>query len=181
VVCQATSAQQRRVWIVGSDDHLFLGTTYTDDGTLLPRRYILGYGGRFRVFRGGLPRDFVQRTGATASDFHFSGVYEAGGNRIGYLRIPNFGPPNTDAAIPVLRMTSTTSPSVLASKNRISCSSSWAYSENRGRTGSIPACTEFRSASPAGFMNPPARVVYTKPIIFLIDEFSTSAGDTFQP
>jgi hypothetical protein len=30
-------------------------------------------------------------------------------------------------------------------------------------------------------MNPPARVVYTKPIIFLIDEFSTSAGDTFQP
>jgi hypothetical protein len=89
----------------------------------MPRRYILGYGGPFPVFRGGLPRDFVQRTGATASDFHFSGVYEAGGNRIGYLRIPNFGPPNTDAAIPVLR-TSTTSPSVLASKNRISRSSS---------------------------------------------------------
>src|SRR4029453_10645713 len=29
------------------------------------------------------------------ADFHFSGTYETDGFRIGYLRIPNFGPPIT--------------------------------------------------------------------------------------
>jgi hypothetical protein len=234
--------REMRQWQVPGDDHLFLGTTYTDDGTPLPRRYLLGYGGRFPVFRAGFPREFVQRTGAAASDFHFSGVYEAGGSRIGYLRIPNFGPPNTDAAIQELErevrffeantdglvvdvMRNTGGgcymldaaarlipheffffgEEIRVTQERINSlqfaleaaqraqADQWvvdtyqfyidqlkrAYSENRGRTGSIPACTAFRSASPAGFMNLPAAVVYTKPIIFLIDEFSTSAGDIF--
>jgi len=54
-----------------------------------------------------------------------------------------------------------------------------AYRENRGRTGAIPACNQFGSTMPAGFYYLPARTVYTKPMIVLIDEFSTSAGDIF--
>jgi hypothetical protein len=53
-----------------------------------------------------------------------------------------------------------------------------AYKENRGLTGPIPACS-------LTFENEPARdgagaiLAYDKPIIVLIDEFSTSAGDIF--
>src|SRR5574340_1149091 len=54
-----------------------------------------------------------------------------------------------------------------------------AYQENRGRTGPLPACTQWGALSAPSFVNLPAKVVYTKPIIFLIDEFSTSAADIF--
>lgn len=53
-----------------------------------------------------------------------------------------------------------------------------AYEENRGVTGPIPSCS-------FTFDNEPARdaagrvVAYSKPLIVLIDEFSTSAGDIF--
>ncbi len=54
-----------------------------------------------------------------------------------------------------------------------------AYAENRGRTGAIPACTQFRQAGPPVLENQPANIVYTKPVIVLIDEFSVSAADIF--
>ena len=57
-----------------------------------------------------------------------------------------------------------------------------AYREYRGRTGSIPACSSpmpGRPFNPASFENEPSAVVYTKPLIVLVDEFSTSAGDIF--
>ncbi|HET8550405.1 MAG TPA: S41 family peptidase [Bryobacteraceae bacterium] len=54
-----------------------------------------------------------------------------------------------------------------------------AYRENRGRTGAIPGCTQFLSTAPATSENHPRPVVYTKPMIILVDEFSTSAGDIF--
>ncbi|MFB3825219.1 MAG: S41 family peptidase [Bryobacteraceae bacterium] len=54
-----------------------------------------------------------------------------------------------------------------------------AYQENRGRTGPIPACTQWGSADAPSFLNLPAKVVYTKPVIFLIDDFSISAADIF--
>jgi len=47
-----------------------------------------------------------------------------------------------------------------------------AYKENRGRTGSIPLCTETLGLLP----HPTA---YTKPILLLVDEFSASAADGF--
>jgi hypothetical protein len=54
-----------------------------------------------------------------------------------------------------------------------------ALRENRGRTGPIPACTAFGSTWPAMTTNSPAAVVYSKPLIVLVDEFSISAGDIF--
>lgn len=47
-----------------------------------------------------------------------------------------------------------------------------AYRQSRGRTGPI-------SLTQAGLMLEPARVVYTKPLIVLVDEFSGSGGDAF--
>jgi len=57
-----------------------------------------------------------------------------------------------------------------------------AHFENRGRTGPLPACVPAPASStstPPSFEQTPAEVVYTKPIIFLIDDFSTSAADIF--
>jgi hypothetical protein len=47
-----------------------------------------------------------------------------------------------------------------------------AYRQNRGRTGPI-------SLTQPGLMLDPARVVYTKPLVVLVDEFSASGGDAF--
>jgi C-terminal processing protease CtpA/Prc len=60
-----------------------------------------------------------------------------------------------------------------------------AYRRNRGRTGPVPACPAFGSTLPPSLTNQPAKdgngriLAYTKPLIILIDEFSTSAGDIF--
>jgi C-terminal processing protease CtpA/Prc len=47
-----------------------------------------------------------------------------------------------------------------------------AYRENRGRTGPVPICWH-------SLDRVPAPVVYTKPILVLIDEFSISAAEMF--
>lgn len=47
-----------------------------------------------------------------------------------------------------------------------------AYSEQRGRTGPLPVCTASLDRTPAG-------VVYSRPLMILADEFSTSAADGF--
>jgi hypothetical protein len=54
-----------------------------------------------------------------------------------------------------------------------------AYSENRGLTGSVPGCNQFLSPLPPSSYQLPAAVVYTKPLIILVDEFSISAADIF--
>lgn len=54
-----------------------------------------------------------------------------------------------------------------------------AYAENRGRTGTVPACTQLGQVGPPLLENQPAKIVYTKPLIVLIDEFSVSAADIF--
>jgi hypothetical protein len=89
---------EMRNWSLPEGDHLLRGTTFEND-VEQERRYVLGLGSRFPVFRAGLPSNFVQRVGNGAADFHFSGTYEARGMRIGYLRIPNFAPLNLEAAI----------------------------------------------------------------------------------
>jgi peptidase S41-like protein len=88
---------------LADNDPLLRGEAVSPDGDVVPRRYVLGLGLRSPVFVGALPAGFVQRLGRMATDFHFSGVYEAEGMRIGYLRIPNFAPPNMAAAIAELQ------------------------------------------------------------------------------
>jgi len=41
----------------------------------------------------------VLRRGLSSNDFFYSGTFSAGGYRIGFLRIPNYGPPSTTAAL----------------------------------------------------------------------------------
>ena len=88
---------------LSSNDPLLSGHIVSPTGETVSRRYVLGLGQRAPVFAAGLPADFVQRLGRVASDFHFSGTYESDGVRIGYLRIPNFAPPNAAAAVTELR------------------------------------------------------------------------------
>jgi hypothetical protein len=56
-----------------------------------------GWGSRNPYYA--LPDNFSVRLGTNPAHFHFSGVYSAGGKRIGLLRIPSFAPPNSSAAI----------------------------------------------------------------------------------
>jgi len=53
-----------------------------------------------------------------------------------------------------------------------------AYSENRGRTGTLPLCGPSLDVEPARDRTG-AVLAYDKPILLLTDEFSTSAADTF--
>jgi Peptidase family S41 len=75
------------------DDHLLTYDMGSGGNEPSLRRYVLGLGARNPTFRAGMPANFVQRLGRTASEFHFSGTYEAGGFRIGFLRFPTFSPP----------------------------------------------------------------------------------------
>lgn len=52
---------------------------------------LLGIGSRSPVFTA-RPRGFTQRLGRSASDVFYSGTFEAGGFKIGYLRIPDYEP-----------------------------------------------------------------------------------------
>lgn len=58
---------------------------------------VTGYGARAPYYS--LPSNFVQRLGRRTSDFHYSGIYEAGGKRIAFLRIPSFQPSSSAAAV----------------------------------------------------------------------------------
>ena len=80
-------------------NHHLLAYDSTDDSSDPSLgRYVLGLGARNPLFRAGLPTNFVQRLGQLASHFHFSGIYEADGLRIGVLRFPSFAPPAAAAA-----------------------------------------------------------------------------------
>jgi hypothetical protein len=55
-----------------------------------------------------------------------------------------------------------------------------ALNSNRGMTWPIPACAPYGSTwPPTDVDNAPAAIVYTKPMIVLVDEFSVSAADIF--
>jgi hypothetical protein len=60
-------------------------------------RAILNYGGRNPIFTP--PANFQRRLGGLATDIFFSGTFESGGKRIGFLRIPSFSPSNTSLAV----------------------------------------------------------------------------------
>ena len=60
------------------------------------RDLALNQGGRNPIFQ--MPAGFVQRMGRAAADTFFSGVYNASGVRIGFIRIPTMSPPNITLA-----------------------------------------------------------------------------------
>jgi Peptidase family S41 len=64
----------------------------------VPDRTVLGFGSLTPIFAQSLPPGFVRRLGSTGDPF-FSGVFEAGGFRIGFIRIPNYSPTNSTAAL----------------------------------------------------------------------------------
>ena len=229
---------QMRNWRLPETDPILQGEVLNEEtGEVVPRRYLLGIGGRAPVFT--LPTGFEQRLGK-GTDFHYSGTYSSGGLRIGYLRVPGFSTTatslreltqeiayfqaNTDGLIvDVMRngggdcyMLSLASyliptdnfyffgqllrPSLASINNfqnainatKRSNGPQWvidlyttyltqiqsAYMENRGVTGSIPACSLSFENSPATD-NRGAVIAYTKPLIILVDEFSISAADIF--
>ncbi|MBI2688241.1 MAG: hypothetical protein HYX27_18205 [Acidobacteria bacterium] len=200
---------------------------------------VLGYGARNPIFD--LPAGFTLRLGRLASDFFYSGTFQAGGYRIGYIRIPNYAPPsqtlaltqfetemaffqaNTDGLIvDEMRNTGgnlcfgeniaarlipypfhTTAYEIRATRSRVNGfyaalesarargADSWvidlwealfnqmyqAYTENRGRTGPLPICSNSIDRQPA--VDRDGKIIaYTKPIIMIIDEFSTSTADS---
>jgi peptidase S41-like protein len=64
----------------------------------VPDRTVLGFGALTPIFAQSLPPSFVRRLGSTGDPF-FSGVFEAHGFRIGFIRIPSYAPTNTTAAL----------------------------------------------------------------------------------
>lgn len=230
------------------DDHLLTGSTWSADlGAEVPRRYLLGWGSRTPSFA--MPAGFQLRLGRSQADFHYSGVYQSGGLRIGYLRFPNFAPQNYTSAVAevaqeiaffkentdglvvdVMRNTGggcymldaaafliprpfsffgveirVTMDRIISWQSALESAKrqrapEWiigyyeevvkelvrAYGENRGMTESLPACTGITQSFqlPTFEGRPPldrngAQLAYDKPLIVLIDEFSTSAGDIF--
>jgi Peptidase family S41 len=63
----------------------------------IPDRTVVGFGSVTPIFAQSLPPSFVRRLGSFADPF-FSGVFEAGGFKIGFIRIPSYAPINTAAA-----------------------------------------------------------------------------------
>lgn len=63
----------------------------------VPHRAVRGYGSRIPYF--GLPDGFQTRLGMSAAHAFYTGVYESGGHRIGYVRIPSFGPSSATTAL----------------------------------------------------------------------------------
>jgi hypothetical protein len=69
-------------------------------GVTWPEEYgLLGYGARNPIFVAGLPSTFTRRLGAASTDFFYSGVFQAGSYRIGYIRIPSYAPPSQATAL----------------------------------------------------------------------------------
>ena len=58
---------------------------------------VLGLGGRAPIFAP--PAGFVQRLGTQPAHFFYSGTYNAGGVRIGFIRIPSMSPPSVAVAL----------------------------------------------------------------------------------
>ncbi len=195
---------------------------------------LLGYGALQPVYNP--PAGFRQRLGRLSTDYFYSGEFEAEGFRIGLIRIPNFSPSSTTAALRAFEaeiayfqentdglivdvtrnnggdacyneeiqrrlipyrfrgigreVRATTRylnsfassletarranerPEVIARLEARFEEIRKAYESERGRTGPVPVCSDNLEREPAG-------VVYSKPLMVLVDEFSTSAADAF--
>lgn len=68
----------------------------------VPRdRMVAGFGSATPVFARSLPGNFIQRLGRSAADPFYTGVFEASGYRVGYIRIPTFSPPDLNGALTI--------------------------------------------------------------------------------
>ena len=65
----------------------------------LPDRGVSGFGSQAPVFAASLPAGFTQRLGKTAAEVFYSGTFDAGGHKIGFIRIPSFAPASTTTAL----------------------------------------------------------------------------------
>ena len=65
----------------------------------IPDRGVVGFGSQAPVFAGAMPSGFTLRLGAAPADIFYSGTFEAGGYRIGFIRIPNFTPVSASGAL----------------------------------------------------------------------------------
>ncbi len=65
----------------------------------LPDRMIVGFGALAPVFAASLPPGFQQRLGRSPLDPFYSGVFQASGYKIGFLRIPDYEPLDTQGAL----------------------------------------------------------------------------------
>jgi hypothetical protein len=65
----------------------------------LPDRAVNGFGSQLPVFVNSMPPGFTLRLGRTISEIFYSGTFEAGGYKIGFIRIPSFSPASTTAAV----------------------------------------------------------------------------------
>jgi hypothetical protein len=64
----------------------------------LPDRGVVGFGSQFPIFSA-LPSSFTLRLGRTSADIFFSGIFEASGYKLGFIRIPNFSPTDLNGAL----------------------------------------------------------------------------------
>lgn len=75
------------------DPHWLAGQQRTltgDNGEEISRSYVLGWGQRAPYYN--LPTDFAIRRGNSGGDNFYTGTFTADGQRIGFIRIPNFSP-----------------------------------------------------------------------------------------
>lgn len=63
-------------------------------------REVLGFDSQFPIFVNALPAGFTVRLGRSPAEIFFSGTFEAGGYKIGFIRIPDFDPVDPNAGLP---------------------------------------------------------------------------------
>jgi C-terminal processing protease CtpA/Prc len=69
----------------------------------LPDRAVNGFGSQAPIFAGAMPGGFTLRLGTNPADVFYSGTFEAGGYRIGFIRIPSFAPANANTAVTIFQ------------------------------------------------------------------------------
>ncbi len=70
----------------------------------LPDRGVIGFGAQAPIFVGSMPAGFTQRLGRASADVFYSGTFQSGGFKIGFIRIPSFSPSiSTSAATTTFR------------------------------------------------------------------------------
>ncbi|MCS7023619.1 MAG: S41 family peptidase [Bryobacteraceae bacterium] len=89
-----------QTWAVAKDEPLLNGEpVLTDDGQIRERRWVLGWGARAPQWVFPAAYNFQIRLGNQPQHVFYSGVFQVEGLRVGFLRIPNFAPSNTAAAV----------------------------------------------------------------------------------
>jgi C-terminal processing protease CtpA/Prc len=70
----------------------------------LPDKAVLGFGAQAPIFNTANLPGFTQRLGKSSLDIFYSGVFNVGGHKIGYIRIPTFSPANATLAVQLFQI-----------------------------------------------------------------------------